>query len=219
MSARAAILSLAFAGALAACVPQATMPLESPTVRVDGLREVKSKYFDVVFVRPDADFSQYRELLIEESELAFRTPDRSKRQFPLSKEQKDRFHELVDARFQKEFSASGTLRLTDNTGPGTLRLRVRVQDIVASVPQRSLGGIGGDLFLLALGEATLVIELSDSETNEILARVFDREATEGSAIAQKQGAPVTRWDDVEAFCQRWAKTARERLDVVVSGNY
>jgi hypothetical protein len=86
------------------------------------------------------------------------------------------------------------------------------------VPPRSVSGVG-DIALHALAEATLVIEISDSESEEILARVFDRRAIEGTAIAQKQGPPVTQWEEVEAVCKRWASTVRARLDVVVSGNY
>jgi hypothetical protein len=67
-----------------------------------------------------------------------------------------------------------------------------------------------------LGEATLVIELSDSESGEVLARVYDRQAIEGVAIAQDPSAPVTRWEDVEALCKKWASTVRDRLDVLVA---
>ena len=68
----------------------------------------------------------------------------------------------------------------------------------------------------ALGEATLVIELHDSESGEILARVYDRRAVEGVAIAQQQAAPLMRWEDVESMSERWASTVRDRLDVLVT---
>ena len=106
--------------------------------------------------------------------------------------------------------------MTSSAGPKALELEVRVQDIVAMVPPRSVSGVG-DIALHALAEATLVIEISDSESEEILARVYDRRVIEGTAIAQKQGPPVTQWEDVEAVCSRWAATVRARLDVVVNG--
>ncbi len=192
---------------------------EGPQASLDGLSQIKSKYFDAVFIRPGVDFSQYRQLLVEPSELAFKTPDRTQLQFPLSKEQKERFHALLDESFANELRQSSSLTLTDSAGAQVLQLHLRVQDIIASVPQRSVGGIGGDIFLLALGEATMVIELRDAETAEILARVFDRRAVEGTAIAQKQGAPVTRWDDIVTVCEHWAETARARLDAVVGSRY
>jgi hypothetical protein len=218
MNLRTIVILLGFFGLMSACAPQPTTPIELPETNFDGLEEVKSKYFSAAFVRPGINFSDYRELLISESELAFRTPDRTKQEFPLTAEQKNRFRQLLDAEFAKEFASSNTLQMTSSSGPNALKLDVRVQDIVAMVPPRSVSGVG-DIALQALAEATLIIELSDSESEEILARIFDRRAIQGTAIAQRRGPPVTQWDQVEAVCNRWAATVRARLDVVVSGNY
>ncbi len=220
MNVKSVLLCVGFAGLLSACAPQATAPVDLSQTSFDGLQKVASKYFDAAFVRPGVDFGRYRELLVSRSELAFRTPDREKQQFPLTEEQKERFRQLLDDEFANELANAKNLRMTDSPGPEVLGLRVRVQGIVATVPPRTIGSIGwGNFALEALGEATLVIELRDSESEEILAKVFDRRAIDGIAVAQKQGPPVTRWEEVEAVCKRWAATVRARLDVVVSGNY
>lgn len=218
MNPRTIVILLGFFGLLSACAPQPTTPIELPKTNFDGLREIKSKYFSAAFMRPGVNFSDYQELLLSESELAFRTPDRTKQQFPLTAEQKNRFRQLLDAQFAKELASSKTLQMAKSAGPKALKLDVRIQDIVATVPPRSVSGVG-DIALLALAEATLVIEISDSESEEILARVYDRRVIEGTAIAQKQGPPLTQWEDVEAVSSRWAATVRARLDVVVSGDY
>ena len=218
MNTKATLILLGFVGLMSACAPQPTTPIDLSATNFDGLQEVKSKYFSAAFVRPGINFSDYRELLLSESELAFRTPDRTKQEFPLTAEQKNRFRELLDAQFADEFASSNSLKMTASAGPKALKLDVRVQDIVAMVPPRSVSGVG-NIALQALAEATLVIEISDSESEEILARVYDRRVIEGTAIAQKQGPPVTQWEEVEKICNRWASTVRARLDVVVSGNY
>ena len=218
MNLKTIVILLGLFGLMSACAPQPTTPIDLPKTNFDGLEEIKSKYFSAAFVRPGVDFSHYRELLLSESELAFRTPDRSKQEFPLTAEQKNRFRQLLDAQFAKELASSNTLQITSSAGPQALKLGVRVQDVVAMVPPRSVSGLG-DIALQALAEATLVIEISDSESEEILARVFDRRVIEGTAIAQKQGPPITQWEEVEAVCNRCASTVRARLDVVVSGNY
>lgn len=200
---------------VSACATQPSMPI-AVTTDLDGLRQVSSKYFGAAFVRPGVDFTQYQELVLGGSELAFKAPDRSKQQFPLSPEQKDGFRQELDAQFAAEMANLKTLRLTDKAGPGVLDVQIRVQDILATVPAQGTGGSAwGSLSLEAMGEATLVIELHDSESGEILARVYDRRAIEGVAIAQRQAAPLTRWQDVEAMCKQWASTVRERLDAVV----
>lgn len=218
MNSKTAVFLLSIFPLMAACAPQPTTSVDFSATNFDGLQEIKSKHFSAAFVRPGVDFSDYRELLLTESELAFRTPDRTKQQFPLTQEQKDRFRQLLDTQFADELANSNALQLTSSAGPKVLKLEVRVQDIVATVPPRSVGGVG-DIALHALAEVTLVIEISDSESDEVLARVFDRRVIEGTAIAQRQGPPVTQWEEVEAVCNRWASTVRARLDVVVSGNY
>lgn len=218
MKSKTIVILLGFFGLMSACAPQPTTPIDLPESNFDGLEKINSRHFSAAFVRPGVNFSHYQELLLGESELAFRTPDRSKQQFPLTAEQKSRFRQLLDARFAKELTNSTTLQMTSSPGPRALKLEVRVQDIIAMVPPRSVSGVG-DIALQALAEATLVIEISDSESEEILARVFDRRVIEGTAIAQRQGPPVTQWEEVEAVCDRWASTVRARLDVVVSGNY
>jgi len=211
------IRGLLLATLLCACAPQPSVPVAVPATDLDGLGKVSSRYFDAAFVRPGIDFSRYQELVVGKSELAFKTPDRAKQQFPLSTEQKDRFRNLLDEQFATELASLDSLRLTDAAGPDVLAVQVRVQDILATVPPQAVGQSGwGSLSLRALGESTLVIELSDSESGEILARVYDRRAIEGVAIAQDPSAPVTRWEDVEAMCEQWASTVRERLDVLVA---
>jgi hypothetical protein len=217
---RLASYALALVGFLSACTQQPTAPLVVENNEPDGLQRVATKYFNAGFVRPNVDFSRYKGVLIDESELAFKTPDRSKQQFPLTDEQKLRLRQLLDEQFATELDNLKNLHISDVPGPDVLDLRVRVQDILATVPPQGVGQAGwGGLFLEALGEATLVIELRDSESEEVLARVFDRRALEGTAIAQQGAAPVTRWQDVEKISMHWATTVRKRLDVLVSGKY
>lgn len=214
------IRGLLLALLVAACAPQPTVPVATSTNDVDGLEQVSSRYFDIAFVRPGVDFSHYKTVLLSGSELAFTTPDRSKQQFPLTNEQKDRFRRQLDEQFGTELANLKNLSLSDTEGPDALSVQVRVQDILATVPARATGRSGwGSLSLQALGEATLVIELSDSESGETLARVYDRRAVEGVAIAQPQAAPIMSWEDVESISERWASTVRERLDALVGSNH
>lgn len=205
---------------LAACAPQPTVPVAPTSTNPDGLEQVSSRYFDLAFLRPGVDFSPYRRLLVTGSELGFKTPDRSQQQFPLTAEQKDRFRQTLVEQFKAEFAKLQNTSLTDEAGPDVLAVRIRIQDILTTVPAQAVGRSGwGSLSLRAMGEATLVIELRDSESGEILARVYDRQAIEGVAIAQGADAPLTRFEDVEKLSQQWASTVRERLDVLIGGQY
>lgn len=192
----------------------ATQPIGaiSSTVNYEGLAEVSKPYFDVAQVRPDAKFGEYDGVIVEAPELAFRTPDRSEEQFPLDKDQKQRFQTILAHAFSLEFMNLQNLDLKDQPGPGILALTVRVENITVTVPSGRSPQLG--FALSAVGEATLVIELHDSQSGEILARGVDTRAVQGAATRQGSDM-VTRWEDVEKLCARWASMARARLDVLI----
>lgn len=214
------IVLLSLATILTACATQPTSTAMLSVSEYEGLQQVPAKTFDVALIRPGIDFSKYREIRLHDAQLGFKTPDRSLLQFPLSTEQKERFRTLLDKGFRAELVDLKNLALTDNPGPAVLDLYVRVQDISATVPPRTVGSTGrSQIALQALGEATLIIELRDSQSEEILARVFDRRIIDGIAVAQKQAGPVTSWEDVDTVCVGWAVSAKNSLEVLISGKY
>jgi hypothetical protein len=204
---------------VAACGPQPTQPLPKGDVNIEGLQSVTAKNFEAAFVRPGVDFSNYNKLLVNELELAFRTPDRSQNQFPLGEDQKTRFRAAMAVAFGEELGQLQNLEIVTEPGPDVLDLNVRVQDIVARSPGTSMGAMGrASIALETVGELTLVIELRDSESEEVLVRAIDRSAVEGAAMLREQGV-VSTWEGVERLCQRWASRVREGLDKLVSGDY
>jgi hypothetical protein len=200
---------------LAAC---STMPASGDSqatadaLNYEGLQTVPARRMDIVQLRPGVDFSGYDTVLLTSPEIAYRTPDRSRQEFPLSQEQKDAFAALVNDVFASELDRMTSLGLADGPGPGVLRVAARLQDVTATIPPRSAAPAGrASIALRAVGDVTLVIELSDSRSHEILARAVDTKAIEGVAIAS-DGALVTRWDDVERIVRRWAVITRQGLE-------
>jgi len=183
----------------------------------EGLADVKVSTLDRAQVRPDVVFSVYTDVMLDDIEVAYRTPDRSERQFPLDDEQKARFHDLLTQTYVSELAALKNLGLVSVPGRDTLLLSIRVQDVTATAQTRSVAEAGrAAMALRAVGEVTLVIELFDSQSGEILARGVDTKAIEGAAMAQ-DGGLVSRWEDVDKLCARWAATTRMRLESLISG--
>jgi len=210
---------LLVAGLLSACGPQPTKPIDKSSFDFEGLQQVPTRNFTAAFGRPGADFTVYDGVIVNDVQLAFRTPDRSKNQFAVDEEQKTRFRDVLEQSFVTEFANLRNIKVVDEPGPNVLDLHVRVQDITATLPGRQVGAMGRAAFALeAVAEATLVIELHDSQSEEVLVRVFDQRAVEGAAMFQ-DGETVSRWQEVEQLCERWALRVREGLDVLVSGDY
>jgi len=204
---------------IGACGPQPTQPRPTGEVNVEGLQEVSARNFEAAFVRPGVTFSSYSKLMVNELELAFRTPDRSQNQFPLGEDQKTRFRAAMAMAFGEEFGKLRNLEVVTEPGPDVLDLNIRVQDIVARSPGRRVGAAGRASFALeTVGELTLVIELRDSESEEVLVRVFDRRAVEGAAMLSGESV-ISTWEGVESLVARWASRAREGLDQLVTEDY
>jgi hypothetical protein len=207
------------AAAASACGPQPTQPKPTGEVNIEGLQQVSARNFEAAFVRPGVTFANYGKLMVDELELAFRTPDREQNQFPLGEDQKTRFRAAMATAFGEEFGKLENVEVVTEPGPDVLALHVRVQDIVARAPGRRVGSAGRAGFALeTVGEMTLVLELRDSESDEVLMRVFDRQAVEGAAMVSGESV-VSTWQGVERLVGRWASRASEGLERLLGGSY
>lgn len=178
-------------------------------VNYEGLATVRSKAFDVAQVRPDTDFGHYSRLQLGTPELAYRTPDRAERQIPLSKEQMDRFRDSLIAAFDVEFVGFTELDIVDEPGPDTLLLDIRVEDIVATVAPSAVGRTGRAAALLeASAAAIIIVEVRDSESNEVLARGVDASTASGGAMRTPGDQMKVRFQSGDRVVARWARITR-----------
>ena len=129
--------------AVSACAPQPTQPKPTGEVNIEGLQRVTARNFEAAFVRPGVTFADYEKLMVEELELAFRTPDREQNQFPLGEDQKTRFRAAMATAFGEELGKLENVDVFTYPGPDLLALIVRVQEIVARAPGRRFCGSGG----------------------------------------------------------------------------
>jgi len=206
------------AAAASACGPQPTQPKPTGEVNIEGLQQVSARNFEAAFVRPGVTFANYGKLMVDELELAFRTPDREQNQFPLGEDQKTRFRAAMATAFGEELGKLEAVDVVTEPGPDVLALHVRVQDIVARAPGRRVGGGRAGFALETVGEMTLVLELRDSQTDEVLVRAFDRQAVEGAAMVSGDGV-ISTWEGVERIVARWATRTREGLERLLGGSY
>ena len=194
-------------------MPSATT---APALSYEGLAPAASRRFDSAEFRPGVDFTRYTAVHIDDPVLEFRTPDAGSGEFPLSADQQRRFHDMLAAAFTDEFAGRDGIAVVDHSGPEVVTLDVRVLDIRATVPPRTVGRVGrGRIALEASGSVTLVIEVRDSVSGEILARGVEAREVAGAAMRRGQEM-ITRWEDVDALCDRWAVASRTGLEELLA---
>ena len=195
-----------------------SVPASSPApgvadVNYEGLAMVSSRAFDVAQIRPGTNFGAYSRLKLGTPELAYRTPERADRQFPLTEEQKDNFRSSLVSAFDNEFADLKALELVDASGPATLALDVRVEDIVVTVAPSAIGRAGRAAAVLeASADAVIIVELRDSQSNEILARGADAATASGAAIRTPDNEMRTGFESADKVVTKWAAKARAGVE-------
>lgn len=222
-SMKVAVVAVAFLGVgIGVAAPKQPRIQTGPNAEVtaDGLVRVQKSVADAAWVKPDFDLTPYTKLMIVSGGVSFKKVKpvssfearRGASEFPISEEGQQMFKEIMKEEFTRELSKLKRYQIVDKPGPDVLMLVGAVIDVVSSVPNdvdSATFGRGG-VYLTSVGEATLIIELRDSQTNEILARAADRRAAESPFTFEVN--KVTAWTEVHRLAQAWASLLRQRLE-------
>jgi hypothetical protein len=211
MTAAQRIAAIAFA-LFASVAAHADDAAKAPETSFDGLQRVESKRFALAWVREGADLSGYTKLLVLPAEISYKSkPTRQRRaddNFELNDSQMKRLRKSLRDAFKEQLVDKGGWQVVEEPGPDVLLVRGGLIDMIAHVPPTTAGR--SNVYLDSFGEATLVIELYDSQSHQILARIADRDAAEppGNRMGWDMEAPA----EVRRMFNAWAKRFREALD-------
>lgn len=197
-----------------------------PQVSPDGLHLQKSSKSGAVYLKPGADFSQYRRVSILECYVEFeknwqRDYNRSQVSVDGRVTDKDveRMKTQLAAEFKKVFSnelaKNGGYEVVDVAAPDVLLLRPALLNVEVNAPDLMTAGIGATVVRSA-GQMTLYLELWDPTTKTILARVL--EAREADETFAQPANRVTNTAAAEDLLRRWAGKLRSYLDAVQRPN-
>lgn len=173
----ALILAFAAAPSVSAAAPETTE---------DGLVLQKKTRADVVYRRPDASFAEYKKVALVEPEVAFQKNWKSSYNLknPRNKitdaelaSMISKGREMLKQAFAEALTKAGYTLVTE-PGPDVLSVKVSILDVEVSVPDpgNQLGAFN-TTYSQGAGAATLVIELYDSTSRQVLARAFDRKTS------------------------------------------
>jgi hypothetical protein len=177
-----------------------------PAVSPEGLKLVPSTKVQVLYLRDGADFSGYDKFAILECYVAFRKNWKRDQNdgLRLRVSDSDMLRIKTDLAqqfrtvFVRELTAKGEKQVTA-VGKGVLILRPSLINLDVFAPDTMTAG---RQFTVKAGQATLVLEIFDSISSELLARVIDSQ-TAGADFAVERSRMNNR-ADAELVLKKWA---------------
>ncbi|MCF2515230.1 DUF3313 domain-containing protein [Sphingomonas sp. G124] len=184
----------------------------------DGLVQVKAKKLAAVYLLPNADFRAYSKVMLDPAQVAFEknwARDYNSSTMTLGGRVTDSEVQkaIADAQaglnkiFAETFAKQGYVVATA-PGPDVARVTFGVIDLAVTAPDVGIGM--GDTFAVDAGEATFVIEVRDSITNQLLGRGLDRRAAGDNGPGYLRTS-VSNRDDFEQLFETWANIAAKGL--------
>ena len=182
---------------------------------VEGLERVENPSVDIAYVRPGIRFNDYNKVMIKSVEVQFRK-DWARdhpRVSPQDQERiKDGLNEIFFDILKTELEEKGDIPIVDTPGPDVLSVSVRLIDLYISEldDQRTFNTT---VYVATAGSVTLIGELYDSLTDEILARVADHRIARSTGQFEISNRVTNTAEARQAF-RYWAGLLRESLNAV-----
>ncbi len=178
---------------------------------INGLFPVSGTNMDRVFALPDAGLSFYQSLYVAPVDISYRRPrgvDGQRAPHAVDREMlvemSEYFREAVRS------AASRTdYRTVDQPELGTLTVRAAIQGLTPGSGARAATP-ESPAYFASIAEMTLVLELSDATTGELLVQVAD-----AGVAARKPGVEaVTNREAVKKLLDDWAELLATRLQEI-----
>ncbi len=211
--------------ACAALVLSACASNAPPAESYDGLSLLPDTGFGAVYMRQGADLSGYDGYGITPCQVAFKKNwmrDQNNSRINLSSRVtqkdvdriKDSLGAACDKYLREALDKAPPYPLVDsfNDGEAVLVLRPAIINLDIAAPDVNTAGMQRT-YTTEAGQMTLVLELLDGTTGEILVRVVDQERSRDTGRMQWTNS-VTNESDARRILTRWANQLRKGLDRV-----
>jgi hypothetical protein len=204
------LVVLWYTGATGALPILATGP--DADITEEGLHRVDPSIMEAAWVKPDLDLSVYTRILVMPTAVQFREADEQSfnartrigvTEFPLDDEKKKWLREVWRRAIDETFVQESSYELDYGAGPDVLVVQGFLVDVVSHIPPEDVGS--GFTYIRDPWIASVVLELRDGTTAELLARTMDRRFAEGFMDAG------TVWVRTEDLVERWAQVLSDRL--------
>lgn len=217
------LVAIAAAVLITGCASQEPAVQTGPNAETtfDGLVRIDHSRFAAAWIDPDIDLTQYSKIIPGGAAFEFRNVQKvsasvarrsNENEFWISDSNRQRLIDTVSDVFTEELQRSEHFTLVEEAGPDTLIITGALHDIVSRVPPEDAGR--SEIWLRSVGEATLIIELRDSLSNEVIYRAVERRAAENVGGQMIRANTATTWAEVRRWARRWAVRLRDGLDSI-----
>ena len=193
-----------------------------PPTSWDGLTQVRAKNVDLLYLKPGADFRQYKSIVLDPTEVAFKKDwhkdiNRSRRGAGRYSEADvrraiDEAQGKLRSTFEKRFQETG-FQLVPAPAEDALRVFVGVANVDVTAPEIKTHGISRS-YAEQAGYATLVVEVRDSLSGELLGRAVDHGAA-GDNLAMLRTSS-SNWADFEHLFDEWARISSKGFQKLIA---
>jgi hypothetical protein len=183
-----------------------------------SLKPDKDRKGAMIYRKPGVALANYTKLMLDPIEIWIAPDSKYKGIKP------DQLKALADTMRDAIVSAlEPTYPVVSRPGPGVLGLRIAITNVqmrkakkrlVSFTPiglvvtgARALAGKN-----ISLVDATIEVEMLDSETNERLGVLIDRQSDTAEKKKKKKKKMKTSWDDIEKTLKFYAERFRVRMD-------
>ena len=219
------ILIAISAAGLLALATLATADDKLPEVDPDGLQLEKDTKVYAAYVKPGATFNQFTKMMILDCYVEL--VENWQRNYNLdhiglSGRVNDRDAEDIKKRLAAQFNTVFVEQLgkagysvVGETGPDVLLLRPALVNVNVLAPDTK-SGLSSRTYVRSAGSMTLYLELYDSSTKTLLARVIDPQADHDEVA--READRMTNRIAADRILQHWATLLINNLDAVHAGN-
>lgn len=209
--ARSSLFYSALAATIVVGIAAAQPASASPPANWDGLVQVRAKNVDLLYLRPGSDFRSYKAIILDPTEIAFDKnwkKDMNRSRPGLSRISDADVRGAIDeaqgklrAIFEKRFSETG-FPIVSAPAENALRVFVGVANVQVDAPDVTSAG-RSRVYSRQAGRATLVIEVRDSLSGELLGRAVDHGVAGDNLMSWRTS--TSNWADFEQMFDEWAR--------------
>ena len=214
-TARVALLASAFA--LGSALAAAVNPQLDEAMSIDGLKRLDTKQVDLAYVLPGASLAAYKRIMLDPVDVSFHkdwNPERTGSRLKLSAQERENIRtgvaKVVEEEFTRTLTAKNAYQITKDAAPDVLRVKVKILNLYANAPDTGAPGMSRT-FVVSAGQMTLLLELYDSETGAVLARVVDRQEGRNAGRMQISNS-VMNAGEAAQIANGWARILKKALD-------